>query len=62
MAPNPNVEIKPHKSYQERFPKKENKLLSLSQKPDTGYIEALKNISGKIDPETAETAIIEAIM
>ena len=31
---------------------KEADLLTLSQKPYTSYIEALKNYSGKIDPQT----------
>ena len=57
MAPNPYVEIKPHKSYQERFPKKENKLLSLSQNWSQNwlandYIEEFKYEHGKIDPQT----------
>ena len=37
MAPNPHVQIKPHKPLQERFPKETNNLLSLSQKNFTGY-------------------------
>ena len=36
-APNPHVQIKPHKPFQERFPKKQNSLLSLSEKRYTGF-------------------------